>query len=296
MSMNEADTRYHLIDPVLRDKGYVSRDRITLETVLTPPPVEPTGPKGRRRKGLGRTDYLLCVQVGDMPKCMPVAVLEAKKEADDPLKGMQQARGYADTLRHDVKYVFSTNGHRYGEYDRFTELIGGPHSFAAFPSHADLTARYARDTGIDLARPEAAMLFQADSPAWSQSRYYQDAAIRAAFEKILLDNQAGKPPRVLLSLATGAGKTIIATNLLWRLSQAGQLPKPALFLCDRDELREQAITKLKAAFGDNARIVRTERGGNAAANARVHVATYQTLGLDEGDPNDGGFASFLRMG
>eukprot|EP00456_Euglypha_rotunda_P021593 TRINITY_DN1845_c0_g1_i8.p3 TRINITY_DN1845_c0_g1~~TRINITY_DN1845_c0_g1_i8.p3 ORF type:complete len:105 (+),score=9.36 TRINITY_DN1845_c0_g1_i8:543-857(+) len=59
MSMNEADTRYHLIDPVLRTKGYVSRDQITLETILTPPPVEPTGAKGRRRKGPGRTDYLL---------------------------------------------------------------------------------------------------------------------------------------------------------------------------------------------------------------------------------------------
>nr|ART38929.1 H451 [uncultured bacterium] len=259
MSMNEADTRCHLIDPVLRGKGP------------------------------GRTDYLLCVQVGDAPKPMPVAVLEAKKEAEDPLKGMQQARGYADTLRFDVKYVFSTNGHRYGEYDRFTEMINGPTQFCDFPSHPDLTARYCKDTGIDLTRPESAMLFQADSAAWSQSRYYQDAAIRASFEKILLVRQAGKPPRVLLTLATGAGKTIIATNLLWRLSQAGQLPKPALFLCDRDELREQAYTKLKAAFGDNARIVRTERGGNAAANARIHIATYQTLGLDDEE----GFASFL---
>ena len=152
-----------------------------------------------------------------------------------------------------------------------------------------LTSRHAKDTGIDMARPEAAMLFQADSPAWSLSRYYQDAAIRAAFEKILVDQQAGHPPRVLLTLATGAGKTIIATNLLWRMSQAGQLPKPALFLCDRDELREQAYTKLKAAFGDNARIVETRQGGNAAQNARIHIATYQTLGLDDDD----GFASFL---
>jgi type I site-specific restriction endonuclease len=287
--MNEADTRYHLIDPMLRGKGYVSRDQVTLETVLTPPPVEPSGPKGRRRRGPGRTDYLLCVQVGDAPKPLPVAVLEAKKEAEDPLKSMQQARGYADTLRFDVKYVFSTNGHRYGEYDRFTELINGPFQFGDFPSHPDLTARYCNDTGIDLTRPESAMLFQADSAAWSQNRYYQDAAIRATFEKILLDRQAGKPPRALLTLATGAGKTIIATNLLWRLSQAGQLPTPALFLCDRDELREQAYTRLKAAFGDNARIVTTERGGNAAANARIHIATYQTLGLDDED----GFASFL---
>jgi type I restriction enzyme R subunit len=289
MSMNEADTRYHLIDPVLRTKGYVSRDQITLETILTPPPVEPTGPKGRRRKGPGRTDYLLCVQVGSMPKALPVAVLEAKKEGEDPLKGMQQAKGYADCQRFDVKYVFSTNGHKYGEFDCGTGLQSNAFPFADFPPHTDLTARYAKDSGIDVARPEAAMLFQADSPAWSLSRYYQDAAIRAAIEKILLDDQAGRPPRVLLTLATGAGKTVIATNLLWRLGQAGQLPKPALFLCDRDELREQAYTKLKAAFGDNARIVRTEKGGNAAQNARVHVATYQTLGLDD----DEGFASFL---
>jgi type I restriction enzyme R subunit len=289
MGMNEADTRYHLIDPVLRGKGYVSRDQVTLETILTPAPVEPSGSKGRRRKGPGRTDYLLCVHVGAMPKPLPVAVLEAKKEGDDPLRGMQQAKGYADCKRFDVKYVFSTNGHRYGEFDGVTSLQGGPFPFPDFPAHVDLTARYARDTGIDVSQPAAAMLFQADSPAWALTRYYQDAAIRAAFEKILLSKQAGEAPRVLLSLATGAGKTIIATNLLWRMSQAGQLPKPALFLCDRDELREQAYNKLKAAFGDNARIVETKQGDNAAKNARVHIATYQTLGLDDEE----GSASFL---
>jgi type I restriction enzyme, R subunit len=96
MSMNEADTRYHLIDPLLRAKGYVSRAQITLETILTPSPVEPTGAKGRRRKGPGRTDYLLCVQLCVMPKPLPIAVLEAKKESEDPLAGMQQAKGYKD--------------------------------------------------------------------------------------------------------------------------------------------------------------------------------------------------------
>ena len=304
MAMNEQETRYHLIDPVLRVKGYNDIQRIKCET---PAPVEASGPKGHRRKGPGRTDYLLCVQVGSMPKPLPVAVLEAKKESEHPLKGMQQAKGYADCQRFDVKYVFATNGHRYGEFDCVTQLQDGPFPFSDFPPHPDLCARYAKDTGIDIARPDAAMLFQADSPAWSDSRYYQDAAIRAAFEKIILCQQAGEPARVLLTLATGAGKTIIATNLLWRMSQAGQLPKPALFLCDRDELREQAYNKLKAAFGDNARIVKTERGSNAARNARIHIATYHTLGLDDDKPhgdqhedqhhenhdNDEGFASFL---
>lgn len=134
MGMNEADTRYHLIDPVLRSKGYVKQERVTLETVLTPSPVEPSGPKGRRRKSPGRTDYLLCVQVGDMPRAMPIAVLEAKKENDDPLKGMQQAKAYADCERYDVKYVFATNGHRYGEFDCFTSLQDGPFPFPDFPA------------------------------------------------------------------------------------------------------------------------------------------------------------------
>jgi type I restriction enzyme, R subunit len=134
------------------------------------------------------------------------------------------------------------------------------------------------------------LLFQPDSPAYPESRYYQDAAIRAAFEKTIQSEARGEPARVLLSLATGSGKTIIAANLLWRLHEAERLPKPALFICDRDELREQAYTRLKAVFGDNARIVRTEQGENAAKNARIHIATYQTLGLDDDDAD---FASFL---
>ncbi|BEV17016.1 DEAD/DEAH box helicase family protein [Herbaspirillum sp. DW155] len=284
MTFNEEETRFHLIDPMLRKKGYDDPQRIRLET---PAPVEPTGPKGRRSKRGGRTDYLLCVQVGNMPKPLPVAVLEAKRSDDHPLAGMEQAKGYADCKRFDVQYVFATNGYLYGDYDKPSGIQTGPHPLEDFPPHPDLCARYARDKGIDLRSPEAALLFQADSPAWSATRYYQDAAIRAAFEKIILQRQAGNPARVLLTLATGAGKTVIATNLLWRMAQAGLLPKPALFLCDRDELREQAYTKLKAAFGGNARIVETVRGQNAAANARIHIATYQTLGIDEN--GDGSF-------
>jgi|GEM_PF-1321068 len=77
MPFNEAETRFHLIDPLLRGKGYDSLQHIKLET---PAPVELNGSKGRRSKRPGRTDYLLCVQVGDMPKPLPVAVLEAKKK------------------------------------------------------------------------------------------------------------------------------------------------------------------------------------------------------------------------
>lgn len=286
MGKNEAETRYELIDPVLREKGY----RIPYIKLETPAPVEPTGPKGRRRKGPGKTDYLLCVETSAGPKPLPIAILEAKKESDDPLKGMQQAKGYSECERFDAKYIFSTNGHLYAKFNKFTGEQTGPFPFGDFPDHARLTECYRRHTGIDLASPNAGVLFQADSPAFSQTRYYQDAAIRAAFEKILLCAEQRIPARVLLSLATGSGKTVIAGNLLWRLHEAGQLAKPALFLCDRDELRGQAYTKFRSIFGENVRIVETTKGENAARNARIHIATYQTLGLDDVDD---GFASFL---
>jgi type I restriction enzyme, R subunit len=286
MSKNEAETRYELIDPVLRDKGY----RLPYIRLETPAPVEPTGPKGRRRSGPGKTDYLLCVEVPTGPKPLPVAILEAKKEDEDPLKGMQQAKGYSECERFDAKYIFSTNGHRYAKFNKFTGEQTGPFPLADFPDHQRLTDCYHRHTGIKLDDPSSLLLFQADSPSYPESRYYQDAAIRAAFEKIIQSEAKGEPARVLLSLATGAGKTIIAANLLWRLHEAERLSKPVLFLCDRDELRGQAYTRLKAVFGDNARIVRAEKGENAAKNARVHIATYQTLGLDD---EDEAFASFL---
>ncbi len=286
---NEAETRFYLIDPVLRQKGYDEHWKLRLET---PAPVEPVGNKGRRRAGNGRTDYLLCVHMPGAPKPLPVGVIEAKAETEDPLKGMQQAKGYSECQRFHVQYVFATNGHRYGEFDKTQQLPAGPFPFPDFPTHFDLTARYAKDTGIDLNSPEAAMLFMADSAAYPKARYYQDAAIRATFEKVLRSERNGKPPRALLSLATGSGKTVIAANLLWRLHEAGRLTKPALFLCDRDELREQAYDKLSRAFPKGSvRLVKNERGENAARNAKVHIATYQTLGLDD---EDDGYASFLK--
>jgi type I restriction enzyme, R subunit len=239
MNKNEAETRYELIDPVLRDKGY----RIPYIKLETPAPVEPIGPKGRRRKGPGKTDYLLCIEVPNEQKPLPIAILEAKKESEDPLKGMQQAKRYSDCERFDAKYVFSTNGHLYAKYSKFTGLQTGPFPFGDFPDHAKLTSCFAEHTGIKVTEPQALMLFMADSPAYPETRYYQDAAIRASFEKIIRCEQTGDPARVLLSLATGAGKTVIAANLLWRLHEAECLPRPALFLCDRDELRGQAYTR-----------------------------------------------------
>jgi type I restriction enzyme R subunit len=68
MGMNEADTTYHRIDPVLREKGYTSVDRITLEPVLTPSPVEPAGAKGRRRKERTRAGAARITETDRLPQ------------------------------------------------------------------------------------------------------------------------------------------------------------------------------------------------------------------------------------
>jgi type I restriction enzyme, R subunit len=146
MAKNEAETRYELIDPILREKDY----RVPYIRRETPAPVEPIGPKGRRRNGPGKTDYLLCVEVPNGPKPLPIAILEAKREDEDPLKGMQQAKGYAECNRFDAKYIFSTNGSLCAQFNKFTGEQRGPFPLADFPHHQKLTDCYHRRTGIKL--------------------------------------------------------------------------------------------------------------------------------------------------
>jgi type I restriction enzyme R subunit len=117
-------------------------------------------------------------------------------------------------------------------------------------------------------------------------RYYQDAAIRAVMEKVARCAREKMPQRALLSLATGAGKTFIAVNLLKRIADAGQLRR-ALFVCDRDELRTQASAALQNAFGTDAA---SALAGNPQKNARIVIATYQTLDVDSDEAD----ASFLQ--
>lgn len=137
--------------------------------------------------------------------------------------------------------------------------------------------------GFSLAEEVAKPLVTPYSGGEAKRRYYQDAAIRAVFEKIAQAEKHGKPKRALLSLATGAGKTFIAVQLLRRTADAGKMGR-ALFVCDRDELRTQAVGALQNEFGNDVAAVSTR---DPQKNARVVVATYQTRGVDsdEADAN-----------
>ncbi len=282
---NEADTRAKLIDPAIHGRGW-TEDLIRREE--TAGTVEIINGKARRRSR-GKIDYVLRVKVNVDTQPVALALIEAKKERLPPGHGLDQAKGYSECKRLNVKFVFSSNGHQFVEFDCFSGLTSPPRPLAEFPTPAELRARYEQGMGFGLESPAARPLLQPYSGGEGTRRYYQDAAIRAVMERTAKCEGSGEPKRALLALATGAGKTFIAVNLLKRISDAGQLTR-ALFVCDRDELRTQAVKAFQNVFGsDAAEVYRKPDGTNNAKNARIHIATYQTLGVE----NDNGDASFL---
>jgi type I restriction enzyme R subunit len=285
MPFNEADTRAKLIDPAIHRRGW-TEDLIRREE--TAGTVEIISGKARRRSR-GKIDYVLRVKVNVETQPVALALLEAKKESLPPGHGLDQAKGYAECRRHNVKFVFSSNGHQFVEFDCFTGLTSAPRLIAEFPDPDELRSRYEHGMGFLLASPAARPLLQPYPGGEGTRRYYQDAAIRAVMEKIARCEATGAPKRALLALATGSGKTFIAVNLLKRISDAGRLTR-ALFVCDRDELRTQALKAFQDVFGaDAAEVFRKPDGANNAKNARIHIATYQTLGVE----NENGDATFL---
>jgi type I restriction enzyme R subunit len=274
MPRNEAQTRYELIDPALRTRGW---NETNIRVEATSGGITVIDGKARRRKG--RTDYLLRLEVTKDTQPIAVALIEAKAEDKSPGFGLLQGKRDGDCDRLNVKFIFSTNGHLFVEYDKFTGLTSSPKTLSEFPTPTELRQRYENGMGFSLESEAAKPLLVKYTGGEAQRRYYQDAAIRAVFEKVA---QGGN--RALLSLATGAGKTFIAVNMLKRIADAGQLRK-ALFVCDRDELRTQALTAFQDKFGVNAAVV---EGGNAQKNARVIIATYQSLGISK-DDDDAGF-------
>lgn len=274
MPRNEAQTRFELINPALRLHGW---NETNIKVEATSGGIIIIDGKARRRKG--RTDYLLRLEVTKDTQPIAIALIEAKAEDKSPGFGLSQGKRDGDCDRLNVKFIFSTNGYQFVEYDKFTGITSQPKPMGVFPTPAELRQRYENGMGFSLESDAAKPLLVKHTGGEAQRRYYQDAAIRAVFEKIAQGSN-----RALLSLATGAGKTFIAVNMLKRIADAGQLRK-ALFICDRDELRTQALTAFQDKFGANAAAVES---GNPQKNARVIIATYQSLGISKED-DDAGF-------
>ncbi|MEA1049680.1 DEAD/DEAH box helicase family protein [Lamprobacter modestohalophilus] len=223
----EADTRAQFIDPALASAGW-KRDQINREYYFT---------DGRKLAGNQRgsrcfVDYLLHSQNRHL------AIIEAKKASAHPTHGLQQAIAYATKLA--VRFVYSTNGEQIYEFDLET---GKGDYRERYPTPAQLLARYA-DATTELADVLRQTPFYLETGM--RPRYYQELAIHAATDAI------GKgDARVLLTLATGTGKTFIAFQIVhklfqarWNRQQPGSRRPRILFLADRNILADQAINTL----------------------------------------------------
>ena len=281
--MNEAETRAKLIDPALHARGW---DEDLIRREVTAGRITIHGDSARQSRR-GRADYVLRVKAEGGPQPVAVALIEAKKDTLPPTHGLDQGKAYARAKRMNVPFVFSSNGHQFVEYDRTTGVTGEARPMAEFPGPDALRARYEEAVGFGLDDAVAKPLLVPYAGGETSRRYYQDAAIRAVLEQTARQQTEGEPPRALLSMATGSGKTRIAVGLLRRLADGDQLRR-ALFVVDRDELRTQALGALQSAFGSDVRMVTAQK---PETNARVLVATYQTLGITRDEAQE---ITFLR--
>lgn len=262
--MNESDTRLHKIDPQLKAVGWGVLDgsRITTEYTFTKGKISQTQ-KGKPK----RADYVLIY------KGVKLAIVEAKSDELSYAEGVDQAKQYADML--SIRFTYATNGNQIWEMDRKTME---EHFIAAYPSPEELWARTYGD--VDEWRDKFNAQPYYDNGV-KQPRYYQETAVRKVLEGI-----AKGEKRILLTLATGTGKTFIAFQIAyklfetrWNLRKTNTRPK-ILFLADRNVLANQAKNDF-GGFKDDA-MVRIKPGsvaknGQVPTNGSVFFTIFQTF-------------------
>jgi type I restriction enzyme, R subunit len=274
--MNETETRAELIDPALRAAGWgiIADSRIRRE-VIAPGRLIGNG----RREPHEYSDYVL-VYRGEK-----LAVIEAKRKGLPDTEGLGQAKKYATKL--ETRFTYSTNGVGIYQVDMLTGVEGYIDTYPTPDELWDATFSQSNQWR-DLF---AAIPFEDRSGTW-EARYYQHNAIKHVLESIC----QGKN-RILLTMATGTGKTFIAFQLAWKLFQSRwnlshqptRRPR-ILFLADRNILADQAYNSF-SAFPEDA-LLRIDPGGirkkkRVPKNASIFFTIFQTFmtGKDaEGNP------------
>ncbi len=198
---NEADTCRRFVVPGLQRAGWDDEPhRLSEQVTFTDGRIVVAGTRTCRRPGK-RADYLLRYRPD-----MTVAVVEAKASYKTPGEGLQQAKDYAEVL--DVPFAYATNGHGIVEFDF---LNGLERELDSFPTPDELWSRLTTHHRI-----KPAVAGRLLSPAYHLSgkspRYYQEIAINRAIQAIAQGRH-----RVLLTMATGTGKTVVAFQVCWKL-------------------------------------------------------------------------------
>jgi type I restriction enzyme R subunit len=269
--VNEAETRAELIDPALKAAGWgvVEASRVRRE-VITLGRLQGAGMRAKQ----DIADYVLTYRNHKL------AVIEAKRRDLPDTEGLGQAKKYAEKLQ--TRFAYSTNGVGIYQVDMTT---GAEQYVAAYPTPDELWNRVFATQNIWRNR-FAAIPFEDKGGQW-QARYYQDIAIRRVLEAI-----AAGQDRILLTLATGTGKTFIAFQLAWKLFQSrwtladwksdGEPTRRPriLFLADRNILADQAYNSF-SAFPEDA-LVRIDpeiirKKGRVPKNGNVFFTIFQTF-------------------
>lgn len=278
----EKDTCRDYVLPRLKAAGWTP-EQIQIEFPITDGRIISVGSKHRRGDAL-RADYVLEYRPG-----LPIAVVEAKREHAIPGKGLQQGKNYAQLL--DVPFTYATNGKGIVEDDRRTGRETD--NLDAFPGPEDLWARFRAFKGLDdelssagVALPFNRSLRNFDGSA-KEPRYYQRTAINRSVAAVLRGDK-----RVLLTLATGTGKTFVSMQIVWKLWnsgwRSGRRPR-ILYLADRNILIDQPrLDYFVPAFGEGP--VWTLRGAPKSGR-EIYFAIYQAI-ADSGGDEDGIFRRF----
>ena len=271
MALNEADTCRRYIVPKLQAVGWDDEPhRINEQVTFTDGRIIVSGRQGRRRPGK-RADYILRYRPD-----MPMAVVEAKPSYATPGQGLQQAKEYAEIL--GLKFAYATNGQGIVEFDYITGL---EREIADFPTPEELWARLVNSERLS---PESAerLLAPAYHLSGKSPRYYQEIAINRTVQAVLQGRR-----RILLTMATGTGKTVVAFQICWKLwssrwNRPGDYRRPRiLYLADRNVLVDDPMAKIYAPFGDARWKI---EGGVANKGREMYFAIYQAIARDERRP------------
>jgi len=281
--MNEAETRAELIDPKLKACGWgvVEGSKIFREFNITAGRIQTGGVRSKKLTA----DYVLAY------KGIKLAIIEAKSDNQVVGEGVAQAKQYAGKL--NLETTYSSNGKeiysicmKTGAEGLVTDYLTPDELWnKTYPNGSE-------DELVKIWREKfSAVPFEDKSGTW-QLRYYQEIAVNKTLEAI-----ANHKDRILLTLATGTGKTAIAFQIAWKLFQSrwklkrdGSRRPRILFLADRNILADQAFNSF-SAFAEDAlvRISPKEisKKGSVPTNGNIFFTIFQTFmsGIDaEGKP------------
>lgn len=271
--MNEAETRAELIDPKLKACGWgvVEGSKVLREYNITEGKIQTGGGKGKKEIA----DYVLVY------KGIKLAVVEAKSDELEVGEGVMQAKKYAEKLKLETTY--STNGKaiyqicmKSGEEGLVSDFLSPDELWKKSIENGQLTIE-----NEGWFEKFANVPFEDKSGSW-QLRYYQEIAVQRTVEAIAQNKE-----RILLTLATGTGKTAIAFQIAWKLFQTrwnlkrdGNRRPRILFLADRNILADQAYNSF-SAFPEDAlvRIKPNEikKNGKVPTNGSIFFTIFQTF-------------------